>query len=647
MMQPSTAARTSPIPSYRPDIDGLRAIAVLAVLIHHLQGSWLPGGFVGVDIFFVISGYLITSLLYKDISNGQFSLRQFYKRRINRIAPALFCVIFVSSVAAAFLLSPTDLIRMAWSAVTAFVGFSNVYIWTEYGNYFSAGANEAPLLHTWSLGVEEQFYMIWPLLLYFGIKLTRRWTLPVLALLTLGAILLSDYATARYASASYYLLPTRFFELMMGAWLAIATPRLALSQAWLRHALRLLGLLMIGYSLFFIDKFTPFPGLFAVIPCAGTLLLIWAGINDSQPPLLASRPLVGLGLISYSLYLWHWPLIAYCNYLYLPTTGINAVLIVIVALLLSWLTWRYVETPFRRHQSQLSFGRVFSRRFVLPAAVLAGISALYVGSHGLPQRFDQQVMAMEQNLATRPNELRSACHVPNALYATQPDPSCLLGATDKPVTGILIGDSFANHSTAMLDLMAKADGIALMDYTMDGCSPILDQYGADTSIYEQHCQARNQFVYDYLEKHHFDYVVLGSAWPDSDKIVPRIEESLRRIQKTGAKLIVIQTNEHIEHAATCPIRKEMFGLKTDCSVENVPTRQYWTQIRQDIPGIHFIDPNQAICNEQRCSPVLGQTLLYRDEFHLNNDGSRAIGERLLQEGITLLRPQQQVSLNQQ
>jgi peptidoglycan/LPS O-acetylase OafA/YrhL len=200
---------------YRPDIDGLRAVAVLSVLFHHLSATLLPGGFVGVDVFFVISGYLITSQVYKEVCDGSFSIQQFYKRRINRIAPVLVTVIITTFIVGAVLLSPADLIKLGKSAIYAMLGLSNVFFWREYGNYFTGNAGEAPLLHTWSLGVEEQFYVVWPLLILALAKLSRRHMASALVVLTIGAVIVSEAGISIAASASYYLLPTRFFELMM------------------------------------------------------------------------------------------------------------------------------------------------------------------------------------------------------------------------------------------------------------------------------------------------------------------------------------------------------------------------------------------------------------------------------------------------
>jgi len=235
-------------------LDGLRAVAVLSVLLQHLNCSIFPGGFVGVDIFFVLSGYLITSQVYKEACDGTFSLKQFYKRRINRILPALLTVATATVAVGAIVVSPGDLVRLAKSAISATIGLSNGFFWSTYGNYFNANAAEAPLLHTWSLGVEEQFYVIWPLLILLLLKLNKRYWLASFAILTAGAIAVSQIGTSFVASASYYLLPTRFFELMIGGMLALILSHKQLESRYYSSLCSVLGFALIAGSILCFNK---------------------------------------------------------------------------------------------------------------------------------------------------------------------------------------------------------------------------------------------------------------------------------------------------------------------------------------------------------------------------------------------------------
>ncbi|MHC8318963.1 acyltransferase family protein [Pseudomonas sp. LB3P31] len=621
---------------YRSDIDGLRAVAVIAVLLHHLNTSLLPGGFVGVDIFFVISGFLITSQVYSEVKRNAFSLKGFYQRRINRIVPALATVLLATVVVGAFILSPVDLIRLNVSALLSLLGVSNIYIWVKYGNYFAADASEAPLLHTWSLGIEEQFYVIWPLFIVLLYRLAPRYVLPVLAVGVVVAVAVSEYATGVFATAAYYLLPTRFFELMLGGLLGIYLQQPRVIGKLAAHGLALVGYLLIGFSLFVLNSGSSFPGLNALIPCLGAALLILAGSGDRHSRLLTSRPMVFVGLISYSLYLWHWPLIAYLNYLEIPIDLPVGALLIAAAIGLSWLTWRFVEVPFRRGGASWHFSRVFTRRFVLPAVALALIAGLSVQFNGFPQRFDPGIAALEAMTLSKPSEIRHGCHVTNALYATEPNDKCRLGAEKEGLDGILIGDSFANHFTGMVDLLAKPDNLSIMDYTMDSCPPILG-YAADMSpVYAAHCAKRNERVFSLIEQNKYPYVVLAAIWPKEAAAKDVVEASIRRVVENSGQVIVILSNQHIEKAASCPIHRLMFDTHRNCSVPQSPLPLYWADVRAKFPQVRFIDPNQVICPEGICSPIIQGQLLYLDDSHLDEGGSRFIGRTLLERGFSLL-----------
>jgi peptidoglycan/LPS O-acetylase OafA/YrhL len=624
---------------YRPDIDGLRAIAVISVLLHHLSTSLLPGGFVGVDIFFVISGYLITAHIYKESREGTFSIKQFYQRRINRIAPALVMMVLVVLAVGVFVLSPADLVRLNKSAISAIFGLANIFFWREYGNYFDQNVAEAPLLHTWSLGVEEQFYLVWPLLILLLIKLKRKqYIVSVLSLLTIGGIAVSEIALGNFAFASYYLLPTRFFELMIGGVLSLFlfNQQRSLSR-FSAGLLALIGFGLISGSLALIDKSSTFPGLNALWPCLGAALLILAG--NSQHPLtwiLTNRLMVGIGLISYSLYLWHWPIIAYCNYLNIAISPFVSLAIILASFLLGWLSWKFVETPMRRTGVNLVFAQVFWRRFALPCVILLAIGAITFYTKGFPLRFDPQLAAIERTMESLPEVLRSGCDVPTALYETPPKDTCRLGQAKPKLDGILIGDSFANHFTGMVDVMAKAEGISIMDYTMHGCPPIL---GYDTELdgiaYAQKCRKRNEMAYANITANHFERVILAGHWPTSAQAGTKLMSSIDHVLKTGAALTIVLSNESIDRAHSCPVRRVMYGSNESCESQRKGDPAYFSEIRSRYPQVNIIDPNQVICTGDRCSPLIGSVPLYRDAYHLNDVGSRLIGESLLKQGISL------------
>lgn len=617
---------------YRKDIDGLRAIAVLSVIIHHLDKNLLSGGFVGVDIFFVISGFLITSHIYHALKTNTFSFGTFYKKRINRITPALLTVITVSICCGLIILSPADLIRLTNSALTSISGLSNIYFWREYGNYFSANTNEAILLHTWSLGVEEQFYLIWPILLVIVTKITPKPShiLFLLLLIFITTLIVSDYATSLFASASYYLLPSRFFELAIGGLLAIYSPTKKYSSL-LCLFIKAVGLLLIIYALLTFNGQTSFPGLNALTPCLGAFLIILAGNLGKPAYLLSIKPLQITGLLSYSLYLWHWPMIAFLNYLYLPINLVSSIVIIIMAYLLSFLTWRFIELPCRVKGNKKNFIHIFTTRVGIPFIILLILTVLTHYWQGFPQRFPMQVSTLEQITLIKPNELRKGCHVTNQQYQTAPNDNCILGIANKSIDGLLIGDSYANHFSGMIDEIAKVKQWRITDYTMDACPPILNYANELSTTYGKHCISRNEYIDQLIEKNHYKYIILAASWPQDNNVYPYLKETLVKYLKSGTKVIIILNNPTIDHAATCPIRQLIFNRQISCIVKQPTLADYWSEIKRLYPQITFIDPNRIICKNNECTPIINNIPLYRDNGHLNDVGSRLLGKELLKQ----------------
>lgn len=636
--------------AYRADIDGMRAIAVLSVIAFHIQKTLIPGGFAGVDIFFVISGYLITLHIYKQMCAGTFKFSDFYKRRINRIAPALFALVAGVCTISFLALSPHDLIRLFKSAVYAGLGLSNIFFWREYGSYFSSGIDEAPLLHTWSLAVEEQFYIVWPLMLLVIIRIKPLYRYIVIGLGVAATIAVSELGSRNAASASYYLLPTRFFELLIGSALAVFfshRPRALSIQ--MSNALGVAGLVLTLSSLYYLNESVPFPGITAVFPCLGTAMLIAAGENKRSVvnQILAAKPLVFFGLISYSLYLWHWPLIAFAHYKDMNIDTATGSGIFLLAVCLGWASWKFVEKPFRHSGVTMLFHSVVGRRYIVPVAtIVMGLVGIAVAD-GLPGRFDPRVPKYEKIIATAPNELRAECHSPTLHYERKPSASCVLGLPNRPPEGLMIGDSFANHFTGMVDILAKNDHITVSDYTMDGCLPVKGMgFGAQAS-YARKCKARNDFNFEYISTNQFKYVILAGSWPlagsqsEFSSLKNGLSNSIATIIASGAKPIIIINNESTKNA-NCPVRHLMTGKAVNCdkAQETHASRDaMFAALKAKFPGLSFVDPNQAICTSGTCHSMLGDIPLYRDSAHLNDIGSRAIGHALIQQQVRLVPPE--------
>lgn len=447
----------SPKPLYRPDIDGLRAIAVAFVVLTHAGVPGFGGGFVGVDVFFVISGFLITAILLREAQEGSYSLARFYERRIRRIFPALVTVLVATTLAGIYILTPDQLAAYGRSMLATMLFVSNFYLGMT-ANYFDPIAETQPLLHTWSLAVEEQFYIVFPILL---VALVRWFPRRVKALVWIAAalsFLACVLLTATRPTLAFYLAPTRAWELLAGALLAIHAPRaLAPGRAWIAQALGIGGLALIVIAGLGFSPATAFPGWAAALPVLGSVALILAGSLGGGPAtrLLSTAPMRGLGLISYSLYLWHWPVIVLLRFWTIdPPTPLQMVLAVGVTVILSILSWRFVEQPFRHVGKGAENGAGRLRHPVLwgGAGVMIAVSALsvlLVQGRGLPGRFS----AEEQALLVE--EIKDGTAPCDEQTDWRQIARCRLGASGAPETVLVWGDSHGRSLLPGLDLALK------------------------------------------------------------------------------------------------------------------------------------------------------------------------------------------------
>lgn len=376
---------------YRADIDGLRAIAVAAVVLFH-AGAPLPGGFVGVDVFFVISGYLITSLVAADLDADRFSIARFWERRIRRIWPASLVVIAATLVTGWFVLLPRDYRAVGTAALAQVALLSNVASWIKT-DYFAEWGELDPLLHMWSLSVEEQFYVVLPVLMMHAWPLGRTWCIVILACLAGASFVAGVLGIDRDPMAVFYLLPFRSWELLVGSLLALC-PLPKEPPGWQREVLGVAGLFMILHPCLSYDRTTMFPGWAAVEPCLGAVALIAAGNGRGSAVnrLLATLPLQRLGQMSYSVYLWHWPLLAFLRYAVSPVLPASFVVASMTFMIpLSWMSYRWIETPPRTPSSDCTRQRI--TLVTVLAAVTVGVCGIVIrASEGMPFRFSQRVL---------------------------------------------------------------------------------------------------------------------------------------------------------------------------------------------------------------------------------------------------------------
>ena len=625
--------------AYRPDIDGLRAVAVLAVMAFHLQIRFALGGFTGVDVFFVISGYLISSILLVELDTGRFSIRAFYVRRIRRIYPALVAAMLGTTVFAVIICMPAELRDYARTLIGASLSASNLYLGL-HSSYFDPLSLSRPALQTWSLGVEEQFYILFPPLLWLLWKrLPHRLPL-VLGVLAALSFAASIVGALRTPSLAFFMPWTRACELLLGALLALGVFPRVHSRA-VRGLAATLGALLLLFSFLLLNGAVPFPGLAALAPCGGTALLIWSGQaikrnSTALPPLtwvgriLATRPFVFVGLISYSLYLWHWPVIVFQGLSTwgdgLPHRAMKAILVAI-SLVLATLSWRFVEVPFRDGALRLK-GR---GAFVFAAAASAllvtlGVTALAL--HGWPGRFPAAAVAVG-NYVDEPMHYRfGSCMVIRA-RDFKPDP-CLVESTTKP-NWLLIGDS---HAAAQWQGLAQAfPQVHFLQVSRASCAPDPAQTSGD-------CGALMQMVFGrYLLDHHVDRIVAVGRWDTRD--VPAISRLVSWCRAHHVPLTLIGPTQ--DYDAPLP-RLLAYGImrhdpgfanrhRIAATAEADRTLATLAKTRWHVPYISLV---RMFCPGGVCQTYVspqGSIPLLLDEDHFSNEGSVLAGGRIAAEHL--------------
>lgn len=502
--------------NYRPDIDGLRTIAVVPVVLFHANVAGFTGGFVGVDIFFVISGFLITTIIHRELAEGRFSILRFYERRARRILPALFAVMVASLIAGWFILVPVDYDKMGQSIFSALLFVSNMWFWRNSGGYFDGATDYLPMLHTWSLAVEEQFYIFFPLLLMLLHKIGRRLLLPVIVLLVAGSLVVAIWATPRMPSAAFYLLPTRIWELGIGSLLALGLLPTAAPKA-LREAVGALGLVGVLAPVFVYDGSTVFPGLAALPPVLGAAALIWAGTAGPvlASRLLALRPMVWIGLISYSLYLWHWPIMAFLrNRLFtVELEPMWQVATVLASFAAGWISWRFIERPFRVpvRAGGMGQGRIFALSGA-GMAVLGGLAVAVSLTNGMStQRFSADQLAKHQ-------AMKSNLRAHKRCFGVRPvSKLCAFGAADPEAAPrwLLLGDSHADSMLPAMIELADLRQRRLVVANKGNCPPLPQVRRSDMPpSVSAKCEGFRQAALDMaLSDDRFESVFLVARWP--------------------------------------------------------------------------------------------------------------------------------------
>lgn len=640
---------------YRPDIDGLRAIAVLAVVLHHLSAPLLPGGYVGVDVFFVISGYLITSIISREMAEGRFSFASFYERRARRIFPALFAMLAATLVASYTLLLPSDMMSTLRAALgTVFFG-SNIVFWREMKEGYFAATDLAlnPLLHTWSLSVEEQFYVFFPVLLLLCYRFTRQQVVPVLLFSAMVSLVGAALLVSSKSVAVFFLSPFRAWELLAGSLLALHTVP-PLRSRMLRELIAAAGLLAIVVACFVYDGGTTFPGLAALAPVLGTAALIHAGASG---PSLAARllqlpPMVWVGLISYSLYLWHWPLIVLTRY----ATGFEPItphipMLFVASLVLAYLSYRFIEQPFRR-------SAVVNRRTVFVSSAASAVLAALVASAGLlkggfESRFSPEVIELDK--ARAPQIPFSQCR------GGQSGNWCVLGRPDLTPKILLWGDSHMQAWAPAFDQILRDRSEAAVFIFMPRCPPMLDLHRHSA---RPDCPKHNLFVRDYLLAHpEISTVVMAGFWSQyfrSESTLSAVREgvtldgvaaaqialsdSLSWLQNNRRRVVLIgpvpvyDKNVPLSLAVGIATQRQLLHSTLADQMHKSSAFFEVVEAAGTSPNLTFLNPLQWLCGNHHCALIRNGESLYRDDDHLSVSGALAFAD-LLAQGLALPAPQ--------
>jgi len=640
--------------SYRPEIDGLRALAILPVVLFHYRASGFRGGFVGVDVFFVISGYLITSLIQAEIARGTFSLLHFYERRVRRIFPGLFAMLAVASAAAYVFFFPVDLVRYAQSLFATALFGANFEFWREAG-YFDVLANQKPLLHLWSIAVEEQFYLLFPALLILLRGRTARLRVAAVAFVFVASFALGVWGVGAAPVATFYLLPARAWELMLGALLALgAFP--AIGSRYVSESLATLGVTLIGVSVFVFTPQMPFPGPAALLPCMGAALIIHCAHvpRTFVGSFLATPPLVFIGLISYSLYLWHWPIYVFATYLNLrEPSGMESAALIALSFVLAALSWRFIEQPFRKSRGH------YGRRVLFPGAAFAAgftaaTAAFATSTDGLPQRLApdlQRILAEQDDHEPR---------IDRCFGMTAADVRerrlCTIGAKGVAPSFLLWGDSHADAILPALSGAAKRAGRAGLFAGGESCPPLLGVSAAATD-----CRAFNDAVIERAKDSQIREVIVEARWAkyaegtpygnepkgrilltddsctvsdlagDNHAVFARgLARTVRKLKALGKTIVIVAAVPEIGWPVPAVLARRALAKDSDIAAIGPPLRSYLARqsfvmqvfnrlIRDD--AVHVLYPHRILCATGACEVALNGVPLYRDEHHLSVFGA--------------------------
>jgi len=673
---------------YRPEIDGLRAIAVLSVIFYHAGFEIFQGGFVGVDIFFVISGYLITSIILKDLELKKFTLLQFYQRRVRRILPALIAVIFFSLPFAFFLLPPDDLINFAKSSVSSLTFWSNFQFSGETG-YFDTPGEYKPLLHTWSLSIEEQFYILYPLIFIFLIKLKNK-LIPITSLILILSLLFAQWSgnlglqypfidrDLLFYSQSFwsgFMMPFgRIWELALGALCGFLINskinyfRVNNNKILFFNFYSFIGIFLILFSFFYLSKNFPYPSFYSLIPTVGvTLLILFCQKDTFVQKILSKKILVFIGLISYSAYLFHYPIFSFLKFANINFNSFLYILIILLVLFISFINWKYVETPFR--QKKFPVKKLFI--FILFSYLFIMIICLFIYfTDGLKERTK---FKLPKNITQSFQESKSGkqCFDIDYIHLEKNRSSiCKIGnISKKEIDFIIFGDSHIVSFYNLFDRLSKKHNKTGLFIGYSGCPPILDIYTLRSDQREKDCNQLNKNVFKIIKDENIKNLILISKWTyytdgnhfgknlnfislkqrrSSNKILSRkafeigINKTLSQYKELGTNVFIFNqvpqqiTKPEIAYYRSYDKNNNKFEKNLSFYSLNLDKhyklqsfiKKIFNYVINEFKNVTLVNFDNVFCNKIKKKCLLGnkEFSFYSDESHLNTHGTELTKE---------------------
>lgn len=658
---------------YRPEIDGLRALAVIPVMLFHAGFEIFSGGYVGVDVFFEISGYLITTILIEDIENKRFNLVHFYERRARRILPALFLVMLVCIPFAWMWMPPSQMKDFGQSLIAVSFFVSNILFWRESG-YFDEAAEEKPLLHTWSLAVEGQYYILFPLFLLLAWRFGKDRVFWMIVVMTVISLALSEWGWRYWPTANFYFAPTRAWELLAGSIAAFIIQKYGVRA---NNVLSTLGLAAIVFALLIYDENTPFPSLYALVPVLGVVsLILFADKETAAAKLLGSKIFVGIGLISYSAYLWHQPLFAFAR---LQATNENTAIVMLglsaLSLLLAYVSWRFVEQPFRKKQRVSQNTMLLLSGLTLTLFLGVGVWGTYKNGY-LNPAYTLAPNVQWRSLGEKIKSVGNVCDRGLKISGTKYIIGCEFGSLDSPKTVILMGDSHSMSISHYLNDALKARDIRGLYLGIEGCEPI-PYIRQDKDISVTNCDERfdellaflhekkspaiilNRWTFrlypiegfiemmpyrnslgDEEKAEYREYHVLseGKFYADATSKREALEKFLIKLSSVSTPLFLIypvpetaidiEEKNRLYYGKNGDVLSDIYIPVSDYHQRNKFVVETFDSIVETHPIIP-IKTEGLLCDHKKCTVQEKSIPLYYDNNHLSYEGSKLIVDAIL------------------